>query len=58
MTEPFRPVEVPPEARFLGSFYVGTSAAPGAGILVDAWGGQAERGKVLVLLTAGLSHSY
>lgn len=58
LSEPFRPVEVPPEAKFLGSFYVGSSAAPGAGILVDTWGGQTERGEVLILLTAGLSHSY
>ena len=45
LTESFRPIEVPPEATFFGSFYVGSSAAEGAGVLVNAWGGQTERGK-------------
>lgn len=45
LTESFHPIEVPPEATFFGSFYVGSSAAEGAGVLVNAWGGQTERGK-------------
>ena len=45
LTEPFRAIEVPPEARSFGSLYIGSSAAEGAGVLVDVWGGQTERGR-------------
>lgn len=58
LTEPFRAIEVPPEARSFGSLYIGSSAAEGAGVLVDVWGGQTERGEVQVPLNLGLSASY
>lgn len=58
LTEPFRAIEVPPEAKSFGSLYIGSSAAEGAGVLVDVWGGQTERGEVQAPLKPGLSYSY
>jgi len=39
LTRPWRNFGIPPEARSFGEAYIGTSAAPGFGLLVTLWGG-------------------
>nr|WAJ59525.1 epdl2.3 protein [Paramormyrops sp. OFF] len=36
---PFRPIEIPPDAKLLGKVVLGTNLAPGMGVLVNAWAG-------------------
>ncbi|XP_062502250.1 mammalian ependymin-related protein 1-like [Corticium candelabrum] len=39
LTEPFRPFSIPPTARFVGEFVLGSTAVAGAGAIVDVWSG-------------------
>ena len=44
LTSPFQPIEVPPEAHFRGSEYVGVEGLIGAGFETELWVGSTERG--------------
>lgn len=39
LTDTFRPIHIPVNATFLGEFYLGTSADPKEGVLVEEWVG-------------------
>ena len=42
---PFRRIEVPPNATYYGTFYVGSTTEPLAGFPVNSFGGDTENGK-------------
>lgn len=42
---PFRRIEVPPNATYYGTFYVGSTTEPLAGFLVNSFGGNTENGE-------------
>ncbi len=44
LKEPFRVIEVPPGARPVGELEIGTSAIPGAGVLVQVYEENLPRG--------------
>ncbi|XP_018607360.1 ependymin [Scleropages formosus] len=37
LKEPFQPIEVPHDAQLLGQLILGSSSAPGSGLLVNSW---------------------
>uniref|UniRef100_A0A3B3QEI9 Ependymin n=1 Tax=Paramormyrops kingsleyae TaxID=1676925 RepID=A0A3B3QEI9_9TELE len=41
---PFRPIEIPPDAKLLGKVVLGTNLAPGMGVLINAWSGETQGG--------------
>lgn len=40
----FQPLGVPHNATFVGQFIIGSSSAPGQGLLVNTWGGKTQEG--------------
>ena len=44
-TSPFRRIEVPPNATFYGTFYVGSTSEPLAGFKVNSFGGDTDNGE-------------
>uniref|UniRef100_A0A3B3QEC7 Ependymin n=1 Tax=Paramormyrops kingsleyae TaxID=1676925 RepID=A0A3B3QEC7_9TELE len=53
---PFRPIEIPPDAKLLGKVVLGTNLAPGMGVLINAWAGavpvlKGERAKYKLAFT-------
>nr|WAJ59542.1 epdl2.4 protein [Paramormyrops sp. MAG]WAJ59545.1 epdl2.4 protein [Paramormyrops sp. MAG] len=48
---PFLPIEIPPDAKLLGRVVLGTSSAPGMGVLVNSWTGAVPELKAKYKLT-------
>uniref|UniRef100_A0A3B3QB40 Ependymin-like n=1 Tax=Paramormyrops kingsleyae TaxID=1676925 RepID=A0A3B3QB40_9TELE len=48
---PFRPIEIPPDAKLQGEVVLGSSSAPGMGVLVNSWTGAVPELKAKYLLT-------
>nr|WAJ59518.1 epdl2 protein [Stomatorhinus ivindoensis] len=48
---PFPPIEIPPDAQLQGQVVLGSSSAPGMGVLVNAWKGAVPAQKAKYLLT-------
>ncbi|XP_043931783.1 ependymin-like [Protopterus annectens] len=42
LSAPFRRVEVPHDAHFNGQFVIGSSSAPGEGLLANSWSGEVK----------------
>ena len=45
LTYPFRPLDVPPTARYLDTLVIGTNAVEKYGVTVNVWGDNGENGK-------------
>ena len=44
---PFRPIAVPPNATYYGTYYVGSTVDPLAGFKVNSFGGDTDNGRIL-----------
>ena len=47
LSTPFRRIEVPRNATYYGTFYVGSTTIPLAGFKVNSFGGDTENGIIL-----------